>query len=226
MKQFTIESQMKYFYDNGIPINAAAILNPFAKYYGKGQKGQKYASMNPALLDDYIVLVTGMFETKCIELEKTMNKMEASDYCMYISIMKPKYVKRRHAVYSRLNELEGLRKTMVRAQQIQQSQINKLQKENYKIRSTIKSDAMKSDAMKSDVVETSESRERGIVLERNMRAIVYAKRSSKEITRTLAIKNIDPTKEKLEEALEDFVLFSEMMKEKHVALVERGICEL
>jgi len=212
---------MKYFYDNGIPINPAAILNPFAKYYGKGQKGQKYASMNPALLDNYIVLVTGMFETKCIELEKIMNKMEASDYCMYISIMKPKYVKRRHAVYSRLNELEGLRKTMVRAQQIQQSQINKLQKENYKIRST-----MKSDAMKSDVVETSESRERGIVLERNMRAIVYAKRSSKEITRTLAIKNIDPTKEKLEEALEDFVLFSEMMKEKHVALVERGICEL
>ena len=221
MKQFTIESQMKYFYDNGIPINIAAIINPFAKYYGKGQKGQKYASMNPALLDNYIVLVTGMFETKCIELEKTMNKMEASDYCMYISIMKPKYVKRRHAIYSRLNELEGLRKTMVRAQQIQQSQINKLQKENYKIRST-----MKSDAMKSDVDETSESREREIVLERNMRAIVYAKRSSKEITRTLAIKNIDPTKEKLEEALEDFVLFSEMMKEKHVALVERGICEL
>ena len=207
---------MKYFYDNGIPINIAAILNPFAKYYGKGQKGQKYASMNPALLDNYIVLVTGMFETKCIELEKIMNKMEASDYCMYISIMKPKYVKRRHAVYSRLNELEGLRKTMVRAQQIQQSQINKLQRENYKIRSE----------MKADVVETLESRERGIVLERNMRAIVYAKRSSKEITRTLAIKNIDPTKEKLEEALEDFVLFSEMMKEKHVALVERGICEL
>lgn len=212
---------MKYFYDNGTPINPAAILNPFAKYYGKGQKGQKYASMNPALLDNYIVLVTGMFETKCIELEKTMNKMEASDYCMYISIMKPKYVKRRHAVYSRLNELESLRKTMVRAQQIHQSQINKLQKENYKIRST-----MKSDAMKPDFVETSESRERGIVLERNMRAIIFAKRSSREITRTLAIKNIDPTKEKLEEALEDFVLFSEMMKEKHVALVERGICEL
>lgn len=215
---------MKYFYDNGTPINAAATINPFTKYYGKGQKGQKgqkYASMNPALLDNYIVLVTGMFETKCIELERTMNKMEASDYCMYISIMKPKYVKRRRAIYSRLNELEGLRKTMVRAQQIQQSQINKLQKENYKIRS-----AMKSDAMKSDVDETSESRERGIILERNMRAIVYAKRSSKEITRTLAIKNIDPTKEKLEEALEDFVLFSEMMKEKHVALVERGICEL
>lgn len=221
MKKFTIESQMKYFYDNGNPINIAAILNPFAKYYGKGQKGQKYASMNPALLDNYIVLVTGMFETKCIELEKTMNKMEASDYCMYISIMKPKYVKRRHAVYSRLNELESLRKTMVRAQQIHQSQINKLQKENYKIRSE-----MKSDAMKSDFVETSESRERGIVLERNMRAIIFAKRSSREITRTLAIKNIDPTKEKLEEALEDFVLFSEMMKEKHVALVERGICEL
>ena len=212
---------MKYFYDNGTPINAAVITNPFTKYYEKKQKRQKRESMNPTLLDNYIVLITGMFETKCIELEKTMNKMEASDYCMYISIMKPKYVKRRRAIYSRLNELEGLRKTMVRAQQIQQSQINKLQKENYKIRST-----MKSDAMKSDVDETSESRERRIVLERNMRAIVYAKRSSKEVTRTLAIKNIDPTKEKLEEALQDFVLFSEMMKEKHVALVERGICEL
>ena len=212
---------MKYFYDNGTPINAAVIINPFTKYYGKGQKGQKRESMNPTLLDNYIVLITGMFETKCIELERTMNKMEAGDYCMYISIMKLKYVKRRRAIYSRLNELEGLRKTMVRAQQIHQSQINKLQKENYKIRS-----AMKSDAMKSDVDETSESRERGIILERNMRTIVYAKRSSKEITRTLAIKNIDPTKEKLEEALEDFVLFSEMMKEKHVALVERGICEL
>ena len=221
MKQFTFDSQMKYFYDNGTPINAAVIINPFTKYYGKGQKGQKRESMNPTLLDNYIVLITGMFETKCIELERTMNKMEAGDYCMYISIMKPKYVKRRRAIYSRLNELADLRKTMVRIQQIHQSQINKLQKENYKIRST-----MKSDAMKSDVDETSESRERGIILERNMRTIVYAKRSSKEITRTLAIKNIDPTKEKLEEALQDFVLFSEMMKEKHVALVERGICEL
>ena len=221
MKQFTFDSQMKYFYDNGTPINAAVIINPFTKYYGKGQKGQKRESMNPTLLDNYIVLITGMFETKCIELERTMNKMEAGDYCMYISIMKPKYVKRRRAIYSRLNELADLRKTMVRIQQIHQSQINKLQKENYKIRST-----MKSDAMKSDVDETSESRERGIIIERNMRTIVYAKRSSKEITRTLAIKNIDPTKEKLEEALQDFVLFSEMMKEKHVALVERGICEL
>jgi hypothetical protein len=207
---------MKYFYDNGTPINAEAITNPFTKYYEKKQKGQKRESMNPTLLDNYIVLITGMFETKCIELEKIMNAMEASDYCMYIAIMKPKYVKRRRAIYSRLNELEDLRKTMVRTQQIHQSQINKLQKENYKIRS----------AMKSDVDETSESRERGIILERNMRTIVYAKRSSKEITRTLAIKNIDPTKEKLEEALQDFVLFSEMMKEKHVALVERGICEL
>ena len=207
---------MKYFYDNGTPINVAAITNPFTKYYEKKQKGQKRESMNPTLIDNYIVLITGMFETKCIELEKTMNAMEAGDYFMYISIMKPKYTKRRRAIYSRLNELEDLRKTMVRTQQIHQSQINKLQKENYKIRS----------AMKSDVDETSESRERGIVLERNMRTIVNAKRSSKEITRTLAIKNIDPTKEKLEEALQDFVLFSEMMKEKHVALVERGICEL
>jgi hypothetical protein len=59
-----------------------------------------------------------------------------------------------------------------------------------------------------------------------MRAIIFAKRSSKEITRTLAIKNIDPTKEKLEDALATFVLFSEMIREKHVALVERGVCKL
>lgn len=207
---------MKYFYDNGFPINPAAIINPFAKYYGKGERGQKNASMNTTLLDNYIILITGMFETKCIDLEKTMNLMEASDYCMYISIMKPKYAKRRHAVYSRLNELEGLRKTMVRAQQIHQSQINKLQKENYQLRSS----------MKFDNVITLENRERGIVLERNMRAIYNARRCSKEITRTLANKNIDPIKEKLEEALEDFVLFSEMIKEKHIALVERGVCKL
>jgi hypothetical protein len=81
--------------------------------------------------------------------------------------------------------------------------------------------------MKTDnVVETPEGRERGIVLDRNMRAIAFAKRSSREITRTLAIKNIDPTKEKLQEALEKFVLFSEMIREKHVALVERGVCNL
>ena len=131
---------MKYFYDNGTPINAAAITNPFIKYYEKNQKGQKRESMNPTLLDNYIDLITGMFENKCIELEKIMNAMEAGDYCMYISIMKRKYVKRRRAIYSRLNELQDLRKTMIRSQQIHQSQINKLQKENYKIRSAMKSD--------------------------------------------------------------------------------------
>lgn len=207
---------MKYFYDNGFPISAAAIISPFEKYYRKGEKGHFKDSMNTTMLDNYIILITGMFETKCIELEKVMNAMEASDYCVYISIMKPKYAKRRRAVYSMLNELESLRKTMIRAKQIHQSQINKLQKENYKLRCE----------MKNDVVETLESRERGIVIERNMRTIAFSKRSSKEITRTLAIKNIDPTKEKLEAALEDFVLFSEMIKEKHVALVERGICKL
>jgi hypothetical protein len=207
---------MKYFYDNGFPISAAAIISPFEKYYRKGEKGHFKDSMNTTMLDNYIILITGMFETKCIELEKVMNAMEASDYCVYISIMKPKYAKRRRAVYSMLNELESLRKTMIRAKQIHQSQVNKLQKENYKLRCE----------MKNDVVETLESRERRIVIERNMRTIAFAKRSSKEITRTLAIKNIDPTKEKLEVALEDFVLFSEMIKEKHVALVERGICKL
>ena len=165
-----------------------AITNPFERYYGKEKN--KYASRSPALLNDYITLITGMFEQKCIELDEKMN-----------SFARPKYTKRRHAVYSRLNELEDLRKTMIRAQQIHQSQINKLQKENYKIRSE----------MKADVVETPENKNRRIILDRNMRAIAFAKRCSKEITRTIANKNIDPTKEKLEVALEKFVLFSEML---------------
>jgi hypothetical protein len=103
---------------------------------------------------------------------------------------------------------------MIRAQQIHQSQINTLQKENYKIRSNVKF---------SDLVDgTPERREREIILERNVRAIEHAKRCSREITRTLANKNIDPTKEKLEVALEKFVLFSEMFKEKYTdtSLVE------
>jgi len=210
---------MKYCYDNGTPINPLAVINPFTKYYDKKKgKFQRISpSMSPSLLDNYIILITGMFESQCQELQQKMNAMERTEYFMYIASMKSKFAKCRQAVYSRLNELESLRKTMVRAQQINQSQINKLQKENYKIRSEMKSDA---------VTETSENRERRIVLDRNMRAIAFAKRSSREITRTLAIKNIDPTKEKLEEALEKFVLFSEMMREKHVALVERGVCEL
>jgi hypothetical protein len=161
--------------------------NPFERYYEE-DKRNKYASRSAALLNDYIMLITGMFEQKCIELNEKMN-----------SVARSKYTKHRHAVYSRLNELEDLRKTMIRAQQIHQSQINKLQKENYKIRSE----------MKADVVETLEIRKQEIILERNMRAITFAKRSSREITRTLANKNIDPTKKKLEEALEKFVLFSE-----------------
>lgn len=166
---------------------SSAITNPFEKYYGNEEKN-KYASRSPALLNDYITLITGMFEQKCIELEERMN-----------SIARSKYTKYRHAVYSRLSELEDLRKTMIRAQQIHQSQINKLQKENYKIRSTRNF---------SDLVETPERREREIILERNVRAIEHAKRCSNEITRTLANKNIDPTKKKLEDALEKFVLFS------------------
>jgi hypothetical protein len=169
-----------------------AIANPFEKYYRNKEKN-KYASRSPVLLCDYITLITGMFEQICIELNEKM-----------ISFARSKYTKRRHAVYSRLNELEDLRKTMIRAQQIHQSQINKLQKENYKIRSE----------MKADVVETPENKNRRIVIDRNMRAIAFAKRCSKEITRTIAKKNIDPTKEKLEVALEKFVRFSEMFKEK------------
>ena len=209
---------MKYYYDNGNQIDFRAIYNPFAKYYDKVEDEFKPngPSRNPKLLDNYIVLITGMFESQCQELQQKMNEMEKTEYFMYILKMKPKFAKCRHAVYSRLNELESLRKTMVRAVQINQSQINKLQKENYKIRSE----------MKIEVTETSESRERRIILDRNMRAITFAKRSSREITRTLAIKNINPTKDQLESALEKFVMFSEMMREKYVALVERGVCEL
>ena len=210
---------MKYCYDNGIPINPLAVINSFAKYYDKKNKNFQRVSpsMSPSLLDNYIILITGMFESQCQELQEKMNAMERTEYFMYIASMKSKFAKCRQAVYSRLAELESLRKTMVRAQQINQSQINKLLKENYKIRSEMKTD---------NVLETPESRERRIVLDRNMRAIAFAKRSSREITRTLAIKNIDPTKEKLQEALEKFVLFSEMMREKYVALIERGVCKL
>jgi hypothetical protein len=178
-----------------------AITNPFERYYGNEGKN-KYASRSPALFNDYITLITGMFEEKCIELEEKMNSSSTKS-------MKPKYTKRRHAVYSRLNELEDLRKTIIRAQQIHQSQINMLQKENYKIRSTRRFGLL---------VEPLEIREQEIILERNTRAIEHAKRSSREITRTLANKNIDPTKKKLEEALEKFVLFSEMLHatEDHV----------
>jgi hypothetical protein len=174
--------------------------NPFERYYGNEEKN-KYASRSPALLNDYITLITGMFEQKCIELDEKMNSFD-----------RPKYTKYRHAVYSRLNELEDLRKTMIRAQQIHQSQINMLQKENYKIRSIRRFGLL---------VETLEIREQEIILERNMRAITFAKRSSREITRTLANKNIDPTKKKLEEALEKFVLFQKkytdasLVKEEH-----------
>jgi hypothetical protein len=210
---------MKYCYDNGTTINPLAVINSFAKYYDKKNKNfhRVSPSMSPSLLDNYIILITGMFESQCQELQEKMNAMERTEYFMYIASMKSKFAKCRQAVYSRLAELESLRKTMVRAQQINQSQINKLQKENYKIRSEMKTD---------NVLETPESRERRIVIDRNMRAIAFAKRSSREITRTLAIKNIDPTKEKLQEALEKFVLFSEMMREKYVALIERGVCKL
>lgn len=193
--------QMKYFYDSGLPINTADVTNPFVKYY------------HTMSLNDYIILIMSMFEEKCIDIDEKMKKIEEGNFWIYTSYMKPKYAKRRRVIYSRLNELEDLRKTIVRTQQIQQSQINKLQKENYNIRSVIKSTGMKSDSIK-----TLEN----VVLAQNMHAIVNAKRSSKEITRLLISKNIDPVKEKLEEALEDFVLFSEMIKGKYIALVKRG----
>ena len=77
--------------------NMTAITNPFERYYGNEGKN-KYASRSPTLLNDYITLITGMFEQKCVELEERMN-----------SIARSKYTKRRHDVYSRLNELEDLR---------------------------------------------------------------------------------------------------------------------
>lgn len=212
---------MKYCYDDGTPINPLAVANPFVKYYDKEQKGEKKCksnSVNPTLVDNYILLITGMFDSKCQKLQEKMNEMEKTEYFMYIANMKSKFAKYRQDIYSRLDEIESLRKTMIRAQQIHSSQVNKLQKENYKIRSVMKS----TDA----VMEIPENKERRIVIDRNMRAIAFAKRSSKEVTRTLAIKNIDPAKEKLEAALAKFVLFSEMISEKHVALVERGVCKM
>lgn len=112
-----------------------------------------------------------------------------------------KFEKRRRAIYGLLNELENLRKTMVRAQQMHQSHINEMRKENYTIRRRILS--------KKETDQTDQKR----IVERNTRIIENAKHCSREITRTIILKNIHPLKLKLKEALDDFVLFSKLIIE-------------
>ena len=155
----------------------------------------------PNTLEDFIILVTGAFENKCMEMNDNLGKLTTTrthrDIISRIH-MTSKFEKRRRAIYSLLNDLENLRKTMVRAQQIHQSHINEMRKENYTIRRILSK------------TETDQIDQKCII-ERNTRIIEHAKHCSREITRTIILKNIYPLKLKLKEALDDFVLFAELI---------------
>lgn len=155
----------------------------------------------PNRLEDFIILVTGAFENKCMEMNDNLGKLTTTrthgDIISRIH-MTSKFEKRRRAIYSLLNELENLRKTIVRAQQIHQSHINEMRKENYTIRRILSK------------TETDQIDQKCII-ERNTRIIEHAKHCSREITRTIILKNIHPLKLKLKEALDDFVLFAELI---------------
>lgn len=158
----------------------------------------------PKMLEDFIILITGAFENKCMEMNDNLGKLTSTrthgDIISRIHITS-KFEKRRRAIYGLLNELENLRKTMVRAQQMHQSHINEMRKENYTIRRRILS--------KKETDQTDQKR----IVERNTRIIENAKHCSREITRTIILKNIHPLKLKLKEALDDFVLFSKLIIE-------------
>jgi hypothetical protein len=156
---------------------------------------------NHNTLEDFIILVTGAFENKCMKMCDNLGKLTGTrthgDIISRID-MTSKFEKRRRAIYSSLNELENLRKTMVRAQQIHQSHVNEMRKENYTIRRILSKK------------ETDQIDQKYIV-ERNTRIIEHAKHCSREITRTIILKNIHPLKLKLKESLDDFLLFAELI---------------
>jgi hypothetical protein len=155
----------------------------------------------PNRLEDFIILVTGAFENKCMEMNDNLCKLTSTrthgDIISRIH-MTSKFEKRRRAIYGLLNDLENLRKTIVRAQQMHQSHINEMRKENYTIRRILSK------------TETDQIDQKCII-ERNTRIIEHAKHCSREITRTIILKNIHPLKLKLKEALDDFVLFAELI---------------
>lgn len=192
----------KYHHTGAIPSSC------FDKYF-TNRRPQCPQPMNdiitenkPKTLEDFIILVTGAFENKCMEMNDNLGKLTSTrthgDITSRIHITS-KFEKRRRAIYGLLNELENLRKTTVRAQQMHQSHVNEMRKENYTIRRRILS--------KKETDQTDQKR----IVERNTQIIEHAKHCSREITRTIILKNIHPLKLKLKEALDDFVLFSKLI---------------
>ena len=156
---------------------------------------------NPNTLEDFIILVTGAFENMCMKMCDNLGELtttKTSGHMISRIDMTSNFEKRRRAIFSLLNELENLRKTMVRAQQIHQSHVNRMRKENYTIRRILSKD-------KTDQCDQK------CIVERNTRNIEHERHCSREITRTIILKNIHPLKLKLEETLDDFVLFAELI---------------
>ena len=197
---------MKYFTNSGNPITLESIFNPFLKYYGNSFA----VSKNAGLLDDYIVLMTTRFEQACTDVKEMIYNMGGYFY--------DKCVKRRKAIYALLNDLENLRKTMIRAQQIQNAQINRLGKENHDLR---RNKLVRVARGRNDVMFEDNSEIKNMI-DKNMRAIADAKRDSAEITRCLA-KNIISTKQNLEQQLDDFAMFAEMVKDRHEVTKSHGL---
>lgn len=156
---------------------------------------------NPNTLENFIILVTGAFENMCMKMCDNLGELtttRTSGHMISRIDMTSQFEKRRRDIYSLLNELENLRKTMVRAQQIHQSHVNKMRKENYTIRRILSRD------------ETDQCHQK-CMIERNTGNIEHERRCSREITRTIILKNIHPLKLKLKETLDDFVLFAELI---------------
>lgn len=192
---------MKYFTADGTPITLDSILNPFLKYYGNSFA----ISKNAGLLNNYIVLMITRFEQACTDVKGMIDFMGG-----YLDV---KYTKRRKTIYALLNDLENLRKTMVRAQQIQKAQINRLGKENYELRSKLSRAELRQKGQVVMQFQEYSNSETKTMIDKNMRAITDAKRDSAEITRCLA-KNIISTKQNLEQQLDDFAMFAAKVKDQ------------
>lgn len=193
---------MKYFTNGGTPMTSESTSNPFLKYYGNSYS----ISKNAGLLGDYIVLMITRFEQACTDVKAMIDFMGG--------YFDDKYAKRRRTIYALLNDLENLRKTMIRAQQIQKAQINRLGKENHDLRRNklVRVARGRTEVMFEDNSEIM------TMIDKNMRAIADAKRDSAEITRCLA-KNIISAKQNLEAQLDDFAMFSAMVKDRHAQLL-------
>jgi hypothetical protein len=171
---------------------------------------------NHNTLEFFIILVTGAFENMCMKMCDNLGELtttKTSGHMISRIDMTSKFEKRRRAIYSLLNELENLRKTMVRAQQIHQSHINKMRKENYTIRRILSK-------KETDQIDQK------CMIERNTGNIEHERRCSREITRTIILKNIHPLKLKLKESLDDFLLFAELIIDMKQREMDRDGCIL